>query len=68
MRKFYDLPLIILLMGISALAMLIPGFYAMAIGDNDAAHAFGVSAVVFLFLTAILAIAVHGRRARSPER
>jgi trk system potassium uptake protein TrkH len=68
MRALHDLPLLVLLMGIGALSMLIPGGYAIALGDNDAAHAFGLSAVLFFFLTAILGIALHGRKARSPAR
>ncbi|WP_068110257.1 TrkH family potassium uptake protein [Tropicimonas marinistellae] len=68
MFRLYDLPLIVLLMGIGAAAMLVPAFHGIAVGDLRAAHVFGLSAVLFLFLTAIIAVAVANHRSRSLVR
>ncbi len=68
MTRLFALPMIVLLMGIGAAAMLVPAFVALNQGDNRIAHVFGLSAVLFLFLTAILGIALAGYRSRSLAR
>lgn len=68
MSRLLALPLVVLMMGIGAAAMLVPGFYAMYVGELRLAHVFGLSAVLFLFVTAILAIALANHRTRSLSR
>ncbi|MFV0335514.1 MAG: potassium transporter TrkG [Tropicimonas sp.] len=68
MSRLLALPLIVLLMGIGATAMLVPALYAYAIGDLRLAHVFGQSAALFLFIAAILGIALVNYRPRSLTR
>ncbi|MDO9524494.1 MAG: potassium transporter TrkG [Gemmobacter sp.] len=57
MRRVYDLPLIVILMGVSALAMYIPAVHALSLRDLGVARAFFYSATVLLILTTMVAIA-----------
>ncbi|NDR58298.1 TrkH family potassium uptake protein [Aliiruegeria sabulilitoris] len=68
MSRLLSLPLIVLMMGIGALSMLIPASYAIALQEWRIAHVFGLSAVLFGFLTCILGVALANYRARSPSR
>lgn len=62
------LPLFLVLCGIGAAAMLVPGLYGLVVGEADAAGAFLGAALLFLGLTGIVALAVGrgatGSRAR----
>lgn len=60
-RRLSDLPLLLLLIGISAVAMLLPAAHALAVRDHAVARAFFYSAVVLLVLVALVAIAVQNR-------
>ncbi|SNS41057.1 TrkH family potassium uptake protein [Tropicimonas sediminicola] len=68
MARLLELPLIVLLMGIGALAMLVPAIHGLAIEDYRVAHVFGQSAALFFFLTAIIALAMANHRSRSLVR
>ncbi len=61
MRRFIArLPFLIALIGISAVAMLIPAAMAMVTGDHATGRAFLYSALFFLILTALLGFATQG--------
>lgn len=68
MQRPPDLPLIVVLMGIGAAAMLLPGVHALAAGDTGIAKAFLFSGLLALVVVAMIAIALQGRRPRDPER
>ncbi|MCI2398281.1 potassium transporter TrkG [Aliiroseovarius subalbicans] len=63
------LPLLVILMGIGALAMLIPALHARVTSDFHVARVFFYGALLFGFLTSFLAIAMAGRqRVNHPRR
>ncbi|MFV0335461.1 MAG: potassium transporter TrkG [Tropicimonas sp.] len=68
MSRLLSLPLIVLLMGIGAAAMLLPAGYALATGEYRLAHVFGQAGALFLFISAILGIALANYRSHSPMR
>ncbi|MDP3340151.1 potassium transporter TrkG [Frigidibacter sp.] len=68
MGKILELPLLVILMGVGALAMLVPALHAWAIRDWDVARAFLFPAVLFLVLTALIGIASAARRPANPAR
>ena len=68
MSKILELPLLVILMGVGALAMLVPAIHAWAIRDWDVARAFLFPAVLFLVLTALIGIASAARRPTNPAR
>lgn len=69
LARIAALPLIVLLMGVGAGAMFVPGVYAVVSRDWAAARAFFYSGTIFLALTAMLAVATANyapkRQARS---
>ncbi len=68
MSRLLALPLIVLMMGMGAIAMMVPAIHAMLIEDYRLSHVFGLSSMLFLFLTAILGIALGNHRSRSLAR
>jgi len=68
MGKILELPLLVILMGVAALAMLVPALHAWAIRDWHVARAFLFPAVLFLVLTALIGIASAARRPENPAR
>ena len=68
MRRLLDLPLIVLLMGVSALAMLVPAFHALVLRDYGVARGFFYSAFIVLVLVAMMAIATLNVRSRNAAR
>ncbi len=62
MRRLSDLPLLVILSGVTALAMLVPALYAYHARDLSVARAFFYAAVMTLLLTAMVGVAVSGRR------
>lgn len=68
LRRLYDLPLLILLMGITALSMWLPASHAVILRDHDTARAFFYSGVILVILTAMIGIATANHRARNPPR
>jgi trk system potassium uptake protein len=61
LRHLYSLPLIVILMGVGALATLVPGLHAFAIGDNAVGRGFLYSGAIMAFLTTMLVIVTQGR-------
>ncbi len=68
MHKILELPLLVILMGVGALAMLVPAIHAWAIRDWDVARAFLFPALLFLVVTALIGIASAARRPANPAR
>lgn len=64
-NRLLDLPLLVILMGLSALAMLLPAGHALALGQLFVARAFFYSALILLILTAMIGIATANNRPRS---
>lgn len=62
------LPLVVLLIGLCALAMFVPALHALILGDEPVARGFGQSGLLFLLLFALLAAALRGRRPANPAR
>ncbi|PQO24165.1 potassium transporter TrkH [Rhodobacteraceae bacterium WD3A24] len=56
MRRFLDLPLLVILAAVGALAMLAPALHALATGAIAVFEAFFYSALLFGLLTALLAL------------
>lgn len=62
------LPLIVLLVGLGALAMLVPAFHAYLVRDLETARAFLYSSVMFLFLFAMISVATSNYTIRRQGR
>ncbi|MFV2033666.1 MAG: TrkH family potassium uptake protein, partial [Halocynthiibacter sp.] len=57
MVRLQALPLIVVLMGIGALAMFAPALYGYLVRDLESARAFFYAGLLFLVLTALIGIA-----------
>lgn len=68
MRWLLDLPFLVILIGIGALAMFVPALHAFALGDERIGRPFLFSGVLFLFLTALLGLATNAVRTRQIAR
>lgn len=68
MRRLPDLPFMVILMGIGALAMYVPALHALTIRSHVVARAFFYSGTLFFMLTALLGIATAANRAGHPAR
>ncbi|WP_347309770.1 TrkH family potassium uptake protein [Defluviimonas sp. SAOS-178_SWC] len=68
MRRLLDLPFMVILMGIGALAMLLPAVHALTVSDHAVARAFFYSGMLFLMLSALLGIATAANRSGNPSR
>lgn len=68
MQRFYDLPFIVLLIGMGAFAMLIPAIHGAAVRDYETARAFFYWAILFLFIFVMVALATSGMRIRRQGR
>ncbi len=62
MRRLGSLPLLVILLGFSALAMLLPAAHASAMDAHRTARVFLYAAVLTFLLTAMIAIATSARR------
>lgn len=65
MRRVLDLPFLVILMGIGALAMYIPTAHALVLRDHAEARAFFYSGTLFLVLTALIGVATANYRPRN---
>ncbi|WP_320179075.1 potassium transporter TrkG [Roseovarius pacificus] len=65
--RLLSFPLILILSGIAAVAMLLPGLHALAQGDFSVARAFTYSSILGLVLVALIGLAMsnHPRRVNS---
>lgn len=68
MRRILDLPLFVILMGISALAMMVPFAHAVSARDWLTARAFFYSGSVFFGLSALIGIATLSNLSRNLSR
>ncbi|WP_241250493.1 potassium transporter TrkG [Paragemmobacter kunshanensis] len=68
LRRLSELPLLVLLMGITSLSMWLPAAHAAILRDHDTGRAFFYSGVILLILTAMIGIATVNHRARNPAR
>ncbi|SEN62452.1 trk system potassium uptake protein TrkH [Loktanella fryxellensis] len=67
-RTLRTLPLFVLLMGVGAVAMLLPALHAWASRDFASMRAFSYAALLFALLTGLIALATTGRQPRSAAR
>lgn len=68
LRRLSELPLLVLLMGITALSMWLPAAHAAILRDHETGRAFFYSGMILLILTAMIGIATVHSRARNPAR
>ncbi|WOI57029.1 potassium transporter TrkG [Palleronia sp. LCG004] len=68
LERIRTLPLFLALMGVGALAMLVPAIHAYRIRDLEIARVFFYSSILFLILTTLLAIATGKDRTDRPVR
>ncbi|HDR29757.1 TrkH family potassium uptake protein [Rhodovulum sp.] len=68
MRRLYDLPFLVILMGIGALAMFLPVGVALAEHDWLTARSFFYSGLLFSVLAAVLGLATIGNRVTNQAR
>jgi trk system potassium uptake protein TrkH len=68
MRRILDLPLLVILMGIGALAMFLPAAHALVQRDLYVARAFFYGAILLLMLTAMIGIATASYHPRNAAR
>lgn len=68
LAQFRNTPLFVVTIGLAALAMLVPAVYGWAQADYPQARAFLYSALLFGFLTVLLALATAGSRSVSEAR
>lgn len=68
MRRIPDLPLLVILAGVAAVAMLLPALHAMVLRDYPVARVFLYGSVVTLTLATLTGIATSPWRPRDPPR
>ena len=68
MARLKSLPFFVMLMGIGAAAMLVPALHAWVLRDFVSMRAFFYAAILFLTLTALVALATAGSHPRSAAR
>ncbi len=66
--RLHTVPFFVILMGIGAAAMLVPAFHALVLRDMAVARSFFFSAILFLVVVALVALATAPRRARRRGR
>lgn len=66
LARLWELPLLILLMGVCALSMWLPASHALILRDHEVARAFFYSGLILVILTAMIGLATVNRRARNP--
>lgn len=68
LARIVELPLFVLLIGLSALAMLVPAAHGLATDAGASARGFGYAALLTFVLFAMLALATWTHRVRQPIR
>ncbi|MFC2967403.1 potassium transporter TrkG [Acidimangrovimonas pyrenivorans] len=68
MRRLLDLPLLVFLMGVGALAMLVPAAHALVLHDYATSRAFFYPSVLLLVLTAMIGVATVNYTPRNAAR
>jgi len=68
MGRLESLPFFVLLLGISAVSMMVPASYALAVGDHATSRAFFYSGIVVSILFVMIALATANMRIRRQGR
>lgn len=68
MRVLLNVPLLVILTGLAAAAMLVPALHASLVLDHAVARAFFYSFLLFTVLNAVVAIATYNNRSRNLAR
>ncbi len=68
MRRISDLPFLVIVSGVAALAMLLPAAHAFVLRDLIVARSFLYGAVLTLILVAMVGLATGAHRPRNPQR
>ncbi|MGR3661999.1 MAG: TrkH family potassium uptake protein [Paracoccaceae bacterium] len=68
LKRILDLPFFVILMGVAALAMFLPAAHASITSQDFVARAFFYSGILFLTLTALIAIATATNKSTNPSR
>ena len=68
MQRLFDIPLIVILMGAGAAAMLVPAAYAFFVSDYATSRAFFYSAIFFLVIVLMVGLATQNMRIRRQGR
>ncbi|MBT8417889.1 MAG: TrkH family potassium uptake protein [Silicimonas sp.] len=68
LARFADLPFVVVLIGIGALAMLVPAAHGLAVDDHATAQAFFYWGILFLALFGIVALATANYKIRRQGR
>jgi len=62
LARILKLPFLVVLMGLAGASMLLPAVHASVTGDHFVARSFGYSALLFLILTTLVAIATDNQK------
>lgn len=68
LARLAELPLLVVLLGLSGAMALLPAFYAFGVNDHDHARNFLYSSLILLVLTVMLGIATAAYSPRDPSR
>jgi trk system potassium uptake protein len=68
LARLAELPLLVVLLGLTSAMALIPAFYALGVNDHEHARDFLYSALILLVLTVMLGIATAAYAPRDPAR
>lgn len=68
LARLAELPLLVVLLGLSGVIALVPAIYALGVDDHEHARDFLYSALILLILTAMLGIATAAYLPRDPAR
>ena len=68
LARLAELPLLVVLLGLSGVIALVPALYALGADDNEHARNFMYSALILLVLTVMLGIATAAYSPRDPAR
>jgi trk system potassium uptake protein TrkH len=68
MARLLELPFLVILLGVAALAMLLPAAHAFVLRDLHESRAFLYSAVLLLMLTVMVGLATANRRTQNATR
>jgi len=68
LARIVELPLFVLLIGASALAMMVPAVHGLATDDGASARGFGYAALLTFVLFAMIGLATWNHRVRQPIR
>jgi trk/ktr system potassium uptake protein len=68
LNKILAMPFLVILIGMSAVSMILPAAHALVSGDFDTMRVFFYSGLLLLILVTLIALATHGRPVRRQAR